>query len=146
MTTFGDGRPVPPEMPRSAIELERAGRYIASCVRHGLPDSHRISVEADVSALLLRLVFHYGNDKVSDAGTVEIDLKLAHPINNHRWLDSLAENVLERVASNESDLIIPHHFDYIRYCDEEGVTLFEEGTVSTRMANRLIAKKKDHAS
>jgi hypothetical protein len=128
MNEYGSGKAAPPPMPREAIELERAASYLAEKVRFHLPDRYWVNIEADISVVIMRLVFHYGIERKKLIGTVEIDLRPGQPIDDRAWLDSYVSNVVDLIRDGESDLIIPQSLDYLRYCDDAGKTLYQEGS------------------
>jgi hypothetical protein len=132
MMQYGNGREAPPALTRESIELQRAGSRIALGVRNRFPEDRWINIEADISPVLMRLVFHYGDGDVaprskSELRTVELNLHPGHPIDDLAWVNSLIDDVLALIYSGESDLIIPQPLNYIRLCDVSGQTIFEEG-------------------
>lgn len=128
---YGDGRPVQPIVPREIIELQRACGRIAAGVRNRLPENLWCNIEVDLSPQLARLVFHYWDEsyqnKAKLMGTVELDLHPGHPIDDAKWLAGLIGSILKLIRKNDSDLIIPQLFDYIRLCNPAGQTIYEEG-------------------
>lgn len=131
MISYGNGQPAPPIVSREFVELQRAASRIAAKVKERMPQGHWLNIEADIRTSLLRLVFHYRKGNAPKAWheneTVEVNLVPGHPLDDLAWLSSIADEVLELIESGSSDLIIPKFLDYVRYVDDSGKTVFEEG-------------------
>ena len=132
MNTYGNGRPAPPAMAREAVELQRVAGRIANTIRHRADGDYWINIEADVSPTLLRLVFHYraGSSRPradNEARTVELNLIAGHPIDDSAWVASVIDDVWRDICQGESDLIVPHVLDFVRYVAEDGGTIFHDG-------------------
>lgn len=136
MISYDNGQAAPPPVSREIIELQRAASRIAAKVKERMPQDHWLNIEADICASLLRLVFHYRKGNAPKAWheneTVEVDLVPGHPLDDLAWLSSIADEVLELIESGSSDLIIPKFLDYVRYIDDSGETVFEEGKAHER--------------
>jgi len=131
--TYGDGNPAPPHLTREVIDLQRACRYIARKVKEAIDDKAWINVEADVSQQIAQLVFHFGDRAVRSMGissmyTVEIDFTLGHSIDDRSWLDRQTVDILEKIASRISDLLMPEDLDFLLLSDENGEVVYQSGT------------------
>jgi hypothetical protein len=131
--TFGDGKPAPPTMSREMVELQRAASKIALSVRLKSGEDFRLNIEADIAPTLARLVFHYKHHTLlrKHAGAVEVDLTPGYPIDDLDWLDGIADGVTELMKAGESDLVIPRVLTYVRYTNQSGETVYEEGRPSS---------------
>lgn len=131
---FGDGRPAPPIVSRETIDLQRACELVCESVQARLPKGVLTKAELDLSPTLARLFFHYTEITYrtlceENSHTIELDLTVTQAYAGDAWLRKRADEVLETMAQNASDLLIPESpFDYLRICDHQGNALYEQGT------------------